>query len=387
MRTEVLGDRAVLREARRRRLYEAMDAHRIDALLLGHEANTRYASGAERLWTAGTRPYGPGCVVVRPDEAIHLVSTWDEGIPEDIPHENLFGITWNPGNLLGWLQGIKGLTEASRIGTDSLTPRFAALYSKMFPSAELVDAEPMLQGVRRTKTEEEVDAIRVAVHVAERALAVALANLRPGATERCLTACFMEAMARLGVTTPATQRVVWISSQGRPTEGERKIEESDLVTFDAGVMAGGYSGEVGRTWVVGSPQMGVTELYNRADDLWLHLLSCCQPGRHASDLLDAYAAAGERLPPSPIACGLGLGFDLPVVVRALPRTAKQERFDPGMVLSVTARVSDGTRTVSRKEAVLVTADGPAVLTSFPHWNRQQSSTSDDSDLDGAERDD
>ena len=30
--------------------------------------------------------------------AIHLLSTWDEGIPEDIPHENLYGIAWNPMN-------------------------------------------------------------------------------------------------------------------------------------------------------------------------------------------------------------------------------------------------------------------------------------------------
>ncbi|HXW33489.1 MAG TPA: aminopeptidase P family N-terminal domain-containing protein, partial [Acidimicrobiales bacterium] len=140
MPTEILADGLELRDARRARAFAAMEADDIDVLLLGREANARYFAGAQRLWTAGTRPFGPGCVVVRQSGAVHLVSTWDEGVPGDIPHENLFGITWNPGNLLAWLRGIDGVTEARRIGTDSLTPRFAQLLPKLFPAAEFVDA-------------------------------------------------------------------------------------------------------------------------------------------------------------------------------------------------------------------------------------------------------
>src|SRR5580658_10982488 len=98
MPTEVLADDRGLREARRRRALAEMAAHDIDVLLLGSEANARYVAGAQRLWTAGTRPFGPGCVVVRATGAVHLVSSWDEGIPDDIPHDHLFGITWSPGN-------------------------------------------------------------------------------------------------------------------------------------------------------------------------------------------------------------------------------------------------------------------------------------------------
>ena len=93
MATEVLADDKALREGRRQRALDQMEAHDIDVLVLGQEANARYVAGAQRLWTAGTRPFGPGCVVVRATGAIHLVSTWDEGIPDDIPHDNLFGIT------------------------------------------------------------------------------------------------------------------------------------------------------------------------------------------------------------------------------------------------------------------------------------------------------
>jgi len=370
MATEVLADAEALRNARRARALEAMAEHDIDVLMLGREANARYVAGAPRLWTAGTRPFGPGCVLVR-DGAVHLVSTWDEGIPEDIPHERLFGITWNPGNLLAWLRGIDGVAQARRIGTDSLTPRFAQLLAKCFPAAELVDAEPALEAARRIKTAEEVEAIRASIAVAEAAMEAAVAELRPGATERHLAAAFMEAMARRGVTTPATQRVAWISTDGARVSKDRArpVCEGDLVVFDGGVVAAGYGGEVGRTWPVGSVTAESAQLYRACDDLWTRLVDACHPGAPCSDLLDAYAAAGVELPPMPIATGLGLGFDSPVVTGDLRRTAERERLAPGTVLAVTAQVDrHGSGAVLLKEAVLVTADGPEVLTSSPRWH-------------------
>ena len=37
---------------------------------------------------------------------LYLLSTWDEGVPEEIPHDHLFGITWNPMNFVTVLKGI-----------------------------------------------------------------------------------------------------------------------------------------------------------------------------------------------------------------------------------------------------------------------------------------
>jgi Xaa-Pro aminopeptidase len=375
MATEVLADDKALREGRRQRALDQMEAHDIDVLVLGQEANARYVAGAQRLWTAGTRPFGPGCVVVRATGAIHLVSTWDEGIPDDIPRGNLFGITWNPGNLLAWVRSIEGATDGRRVGTDSLTPRFARLLPKVFPSAELVDAGPLLQAARRVKTPEEIAAIQAAVRVAETALVAAVAELRPGVTERHLTASFMDAMAREGVTTPATQRVARIAtSRHGDLDGDGLVQKEDLVAFDAAVVAAGYAGEVGRTWPASPAAVdGRTEdLYQRADELWAGLLAACRPGAPCSDLLAAYQAVGEALPPFPVATGLGLGFDVPLVSRDLPRTAADERLDPGMVLAVSANVTgDGANAVVRKEAVLITTGGAEILTSSPRWQKHE----------------
>ncbi len=107
--------------ARRARVLAEMEAADIDVLVVGREGNARYVSGAPRLWTAGSRAFGPGCVLVRATGSVHLLSTWDEGIPEDIPHENLYGISFNAMNFVKALQRIEGAATARTVATDSMT--------------------------------------------------------------------------------------------------------------------------------------------------------------------------------------------------------------------------------------------------------------------------
>jgi len=200
MATEADPDSLDLREGRRERLLEAMARADLDVLVLGRVANIRYASGVPILWNAGTRPFGPGCVVVRQTGEVYLLSTWDEGVPDDIPHDHLFGITWNPMNYVSLLQGIATAAEPRRVGTDAMSPLFAQLFPMAFGEAEIVDAGNALRSARRIKTGAEIGAIRGAVAVAESAMATAVAELRPGVSERDLTGVFMDAMASQGVT-------------------------------------------------------------------------------------------------------------------------------------------------------------------------------------------
>ena len=68
------------------------------------------------------------------------------------------------------------------------------------------------------------------------------------------------------------------------------------------------------------------------------LLAACQVGAPVSDLLAAYEEAEVPLPPMPVARGLGLGYDLPLVTAALPRTAAEQVIEAGMVLALSAFV-------------------------------------------------
>ncbi|MDM3973951.1 M24 family metallopeptidase [Mycobacterium marseillense] len=373
MSVEVCPDERTLRSGRRQRAFDQMAAHDLDVLVLGRQANVRYVTGAPQLWVAGTRPFGPTCVVVRETGAVHLLSTWDEGVPDDIPHENLYGISWNPMNTMSALQRIDGAADARRVGTDALSPVFAQLLPTAFPNAQLVDGELAMRAARRVKTAEEIAAVRESVAVAESALAAAVAELRPGVGEQALAGVVLEASAAGGVSTPSNQDVAWATSRTHPwrrADGDGRIQDGDLVAISAGVLAGGYVGEVGRTWPASKKQVpgGAAALYRRWDSLWDRLIDACRPGAGASGLMAAYQAAGEPQPPMPVARGLGMGFDPPVVSKHLPATAADERLEPGMVLAVTGYVwEEGVGAVFGREAVLITADGPEVLTASPFW--------------------
>lgn len=368
MSVDVCPDDRALRCARRQRALAQMTAHDLDVLVLGRQANVRYVSGAPQLWVAGTRPFGPTCVLVRETGAVHLLSTWDEGVPEDIPHENLYGISWNPANTVSALKRIPGAATARRVGTDALSPLFAQLLPTAFPSAELVDGEVAMCAARRIKTAQEIVALRTAIAVAESGLAAAVSELRPGVSEQTLAGVLLEALAAGGVSTPSNQDVAWVTSREHPWRragGDRRVQAGDLVAFSAGVLAGGYIGEVGRTLPVGET-LGAAPLYQRWHRLWAKLLATCRPGAAASELLGAYEDAGEPPPPMPVARGLGMGFDPPVISPQLPQTAAADRLEPGMVLAVTGYVWEaGIGAVFGREAVLITDGAPEVLTTSP----------------------
>ena len=338
--TEILPDDATLRGARRQRVLAEMERADVDILVIGREANARYVAGVRRLWTAGSRAFGPGCVLMR-DGSIHLLSTWDEGVPDDIPREHLYGISFNSQTFLRVLSQLDGASTARTVATDALTRSGAGMLAAAFPNATVVDGEQLLRRARGTKLPAEIDAIRASISVAEQALAATLDALAPGVTERQLTGVFMEAMAHRGVTTPATQDVAWITSRRRPWERSSRdtpVADGDLVAFDAAVISDGYFGELSRTIIVGEPNDAVRTLFGRRDELLDRLLAACVAGAPASDLLDAYAAAGIEAPPMPVARGLGHGFDLPLVTHALPDTAAAERLEPGMVFGLSAFV-------------------------------------------------
>jgi Xaa-Pro dipeptidase len=370
MATEVLPDAGALRSGRRERALAQMDEHGLDILVLGRQANIRYVTGAPQLWIAGTRPFGPMCVLVRATGDIYLNSTDDEGIPEEIGHDHLYGLAWNPLTLIDVLKKIDGAESARCVGTDAITPTFAALLPEAFPNAELVDAEPAMRAARRIKTPDEIAAMDQALHIAQHGLATALGGLAPGVSERTLAGIMMEAMAAGGVSTPATQDAAWVTSREQPWHrGQAEVRPGDLVAFAAGALANGYVAEVGRTWPAGDTVDGAARaLLERSNTLYDKMLAACRPGASTRDLLDAYDAAGEPIPPMPIAHGLGLGFDPPVVSETLVAAGELEQLDPGMVLAITGYVwQQGIGAVFRRDTVLLTDDGVDVLTTSPSW--------------------
>jgi Xaa-Pro aminopeptidase len=354
-----------LRLQRRRRLLAAMEAAGLDVLVLGRPNDVRYAAGARTLWRTGANPFAPMCVVVAQTGRVHLLSTWDDGIPPEIGHDDLYGLFWDPGHLIAALASIPGLTAARRVGTDSLTPFFGQVLADIVPALELVDASGLLADVRADKTTDELACIETALTLAEAGLAAMDAALEPGMTERALLGTYAEAVSRLGAPTPPSESVAFATPRQGPVRyrylaSDRLINKGELVVLSPGALYAGYEAGVGRTRTAGAaPSVGAVALADRGRSALDGLIAACRPGHTGADLYRAWESTGE--PPAEIALayGVGLGAEAPVVgfSRGAEATLRE-----GAVLNVQAFVSqEGTGGFFERELVRIGVSGPEVL--------------------------
>jgi Xaa-Pro dipeptidase len=301
---------AELRAARRDRVFDAMATVGLDVLVLGRRDSVAYATGARSLWTAGSRPYGPACVLVGAARSIHLLSSWDEGVPPEVPFAHLYGVTWNGAILAGALAAIPGLAAARGIGVDALSPGFERMARRLAPGAELVPADDLMRAVRALKLPAEVARIRAAVAVAGAAVEAAGAAVAGGAGPTAARAAALQAAARRGVTVPTSGVSAWPCD---PENGAR-------FHLDVGLLVDGYEGGLGRTLPGGDDDAAVVAAQRR-------LVDACRPGATAVDVRRAVPADATRWRVR----GSGMGFEAPVMTETLGHA---DVIEEGMVLSV-----------------------------------------------------
>jgi Xaa-Pro aminopeptidase len=355
-----------LRADRRRRLFAAMEHHGLDALVLGRPAEVAFASGARQLWTAGSRPFGPACVAVRATGRVHLLSVSDYDVPPEVGHDDLYGLSWNPAHLAAGLAAIPGLADAERVGTTSSSPGLPRLLAAASPRAEVVDGSGALWAARGPKSSAEVDRIVAACGIARVGLAAMEAVLSPGVTERDLLATYLAAIAAAGAPTPPSEGVACATPTHGPVALRRiarrePIEAGRLVALDAGGFFRGYEGGLGRTRAAGgAPSLHQAELAVRCHTAVEAVIAACWAGATGASLLEAWTATGEPLPPEPLAVGVGLGLEPPVIG---PGHGAGSMLAPGTVLAITGWVAEeGTGGVLERDLVLITDGEPRRLT-------------------------
>lgn len=331
-----------LRAERRAKVFAGMESHGLDALMLGGVGNVKYVSGARQLGRSGVLPFAPVLVVVRETKRVHLLSTWDEGVPPEIGRDDLYRLSWNPANLAADLAKIRGLPEARRVGTDGLTPMFAGLIQQLVTKADLVDAGPVVTAARRTKTPDEILCLEVASAIAESALSAMEDALAPGITERELLAIYHERIATLGAPMP-------------PSEGVCSVRSAQVV-LAPGALYAGYEAGLARSRTANS---GLASRCARGMDA---LIAACRPGNTGADLYLAWEDTGNQDPDIPLAHGLGLGAEPPLIGLGRGRDALIEE---GMVLCVQSSVpEEGIGGFLQRDTVLVESGGPALLTRY-----------------------
>src|SRR5215469_9965474 len=351
-----------------------MAAAGLDVLILGRPGDIAFAAGVRPLFTSGSRPYSGGCVVIRDGGRVHVLADHDEGVPAEIPHDQIIGRSWNPRITSARTGRIPGLAEARRIGSAGMSTGVAALLATLAPAAEVVDARRLVQAARARKSAAELTVIETACSLAEAGLAAMAQELRPGVTTRRLAARYSERLGQLGVTV-IPDGLVASRTAGRLRGGldDSPLAEGELVSLSPSVTYGGYDATLARTVVAGgSPTAAVGKLRDRAVGSVGNVVTACVPGATGAELVRRWADTGEPAFGAPLAHGVGVGIEEPIIGTGL---GAEEVLTEGMVLAVQGWVHDNAvGGWHHREMIQVTGAGPRLLTR-PHPRAAATTTS------------
>ena len=135
---------------------------------------------------------------------------------------------------------------------------------KVRPAAGLITVEDFVEQLRIIKDEDEIDKIRRSIKLTEEALQKVWNVLAPGRTEKEM-AWMIEKSIREGggqaVSFPPIVATGPNAALPHAVPTDRKIKAGEPVILDLGSKVDGYCSDMTRTWVCGSPDSKVTEIY------------------------------------------------------------------------------------------------------------------------------
>jgi Xaa-Pro aminopeptidase len=227
----------------------------------------------------------------------------------------------------------------------------------------------LIEELRMVKTPDEVEVLRQVATIAGRAFDRVRSAIRPGLRERDVAFLLEQTFVELGADGPAFETIVAAGERGALPHGrasDRVLERGDMVVVDFGARGGGYNSDSTRTIVVGEPtteQRRVIEAVQRAQQESMALM---RPGVTA-DSVDQRAR--EVLATEAHAFGHGLGHGIGLLVHERPylTASDQTTLQPGMVITNEPGIYiPDWGGVRLEEMVLITSDGPQVLTPASH---------------------
>lgn len=164
-------------------------------------------------------------------------------------------------------QSVTDKLNGRHVGVEPLRLRVfeLRLLENVAPDAQFVSAASVLTNLRILKDEAEVQSMRRAVAIAEKALEATLPLVRQGMTERELEAELVVQLLRAGSETelPFSPIVASGPNSALPhaTPTERCLLVGDLLILDWGARAQGYISDITRTFAIGEIDAELEKVY------------------------------------------------------------------------------------------------------------------------------
>jgi Xaa-Pro aminopeptidase len=205
-------------------------------------------------------------------------------------------------------------------------------------SVELTGVENRVERLRIVKDEPEIDRIRRALAIAEKAFTDCLPQLRPGMTEKELAWQMEKAMREAGAESLSFPTIVAAgpnSALPHAIPGDRRIRAGEPLLFDWGARLDGYCSDISRTVVIGPPDDTFERVFQVVLDAQRFAIDAIRPGvssrevdRIARDHIERSGFGGRF--------GHGLGHGTGLAIHEMPRLSplKDTTLETGMVSTV-----------------------------------------------------
>ncbi|MEZ6089915.1 MAG: Xaa-Pro peptidase family protein [Pirellulaceae bacterium] len=349
--------------ARIQRLKHLLDELAIESLLVTDETNVRYLSG----FTG--------------DSSYLLISGDRTAILSDRRYETQ--IAAQCGDLQAFVRGPDRnmnqlVTEAvesfsvAEVGFEASSVSCSLFegFRQHLPNVDWKPTEGLVQKLRQIKEPEEVDAIRRAIHIAQRSYQAIRATLRIGQTELQIAYELESWIREFGGQGCGFPTIIAIDANAalpHAQPGTVKIDADSTVLIDWGAKYDGYTSDMTRMIAIGTIQPKLAEIYPIVLEAQLAAIDAIRPGVQLAAVDEAArsvirnAGYGDQF-------GHGLGHGIGLQVHESPRMSAimEGELEAGMIVTVEPGIYlPGNLGVRIEDDVLVTSQGREVLSSSP----------------------
>lgn len=235
---------------------------------------------------------------------------------------------------------------------------------------ELKEAGALLLSLRASKDEAELERMRAAQAVTDRAFQEILNDLKPGVTELEIAARITYYQMKFGASKNSFDPIVASGPNGsmpHAIPSERAVQQGEFVTMDFGALVGGYCSDMTRTVALGQPTEEMERVYQIVLDAQLAGIAAvhagvlgCQVDEAARRVIEA-AGYGDYF-------GHGFGHSLGLEIHEAPNfnAAGRTPFPVGAVASAEPGIYlPGKFGVRIEDVVWVQPEGCEILTQSP----------------------